>query len=256
MKQKPSFQFYQQDFLGSIDVQVMSAEEIGCYCLLLFNCYNNGGKIPNDANALRMLCRGIAPAENVLKKFYANAEYLRHKRVDEEIIKQEKFSQEMSKASNKRWSKPQEGSSVGIAKAIGRQSSLSSSSSLYNKEIYKERKKIPVGENPLFDTLLEFCEKKSIQVDIPVSAYLTMREEYTTKVVWWETVMACVNWLHDNGHRKLNTNRLRRWMVNSVKFLHQKAIKQQQEQQDKRINNINLNSVSLTPHQPLWTPPS
>ena len=104
MKQRPYISFYQQDFLSSIDVKIMSATEVGCYCLLLFNCYNNDGQIPGDEEALKVLCHGTVPSKRVLKKFYANAQgYLQNKRVDEEILKREKFSKEMKKAAKRRW---------------------------------------------------------------------------------------------------------------------------------------------------------
>lgn len=105
MKQKPYFQFYTQDFLGSLDVQLMTAEEIGVYCLLLFNCFNNGGTLPSDAVALPKICRGIQPSENVLNKFYKIDGFLRNKRIDEELEKQAKFSNEQKERAKKRWKK-------------------------------------------------------------------------------------------------------------------------------------------------------
>lgn len=136
MKQKPSLQFYQQDFLGSMDVQTMTAEQVGCYCLLLFNCYNNGGTLPSEPEELSMLCRGIAPASKVLNKFYKRGEYLRHKRIDEELEKQVKFSKKQSENAQSGWQKrktetmpPQ---SHGKKVAPVRQCSSSSSSSSNN----------------------------------------------------------------------------------------------------------------------------
>lgn len=146
MKQKPSIQFYTQDFLASMDVQLMSAEEVGCYCLLIFNAYVNDGSLPDDAEALRRLCRGIKPTENVLKKFYKTENKIRHKKIDEILENQKKFSKAMSKAAEKRWSKERNKKvqrhmpthSKGKAKAKPKQCSLSSSSSLNNNIISKE----------------------------------------------------------------------------------------------------------------------
>ena len=133
MKQKPSLQFYQQDFLGSMDVQTMSAEQVGCYCLLIFNCYNNDGILPSDPKELSMLCRGIAPASKVLNKFYEKEGCLRHKRIDEELEKREKFSKEMRKAAKKRWNRSESDTmprqSQSKAKAMRKVCSSSSSSS-------------------------------------------------------------------------------------------------------------------------------
>jgi len=144
MKQRPSFQFYPQDFLGSVDVQMMSAEDVGCYCLLMFNCYNNGGELPNDPRSLNLLCRGTSVAKQVLEKFYIKNEKLRHKRIDEELQKQTKFSKTQSKNAQKRWQKAKvEGMpshSHGTNSASNRQcSSSSSSSSISNKEKIPKR---------------------------------------------------------------------------------------------------------------------
>lgn len=146
MKQKPSFQFYTQDFLGSIDVQTMNAEQVGCYCLLLFNCYNNGGVLPANPDELKILCRGIAPAQKVMKKFYTSGENLRSERVDLELKKISKFSNEQRKKSEKRWVKTksnyaaassgdsQKHSTASIRESSS-SSSLSSSSNLSPSEI-------------------------------------------------------------------------------------------------------------------------
>lgn len=133
MKQKPSFQFYAQDFLGSIDVQLMSAEEVGVYLLLLINCFNNGGSLPNNAVALSRLCRGITPAQKVLDKFYVSENTLRNKRMDEELKKQAKFFKDQKAKAQKRWQKaekkPMPRHSRGNAGSMPRQSPRGQSSS-------------------------------------------------------------------------------------------------------------------------------
>lgn len=141
MKQRPSFQFYQQDFLGSMDVKTMTTEQVGCYCLLLFNCYNNAGTIPCDMGELTILCHGIAPGEKVLKKFYKDGEVLRNKRVDEELEKQTKFSKQQKEKAEKRWGKPKKKAIPkgcnGSAMVQGGECSSSSSSSSIKKTTKK-----------------------------------------------------------------------------------------------------------------------
>lgn len=152
MKQKPSIQFYQQDFLGALDVQMMNAEEVGCYCLLIFNCYNNGGELPNDAVALRTLCRGTEISKNVMKKFYVKGDVIRHKRIDSELKKKKKHSQTQAANARKRWGsgdkKPKESAMPshpdGNAAASEREcSSSSSSNSNTSNEVLEEKKPAP-----------------------------------------------------------------------------------------------------------------
>lgn len=135
-----------------MDVQIMTTEQVGCYCLMLFNCYNNGGTIPSDTEELRILCHGIKPASKVLKKFYAMGESLRHIRVDEEIKKLEKFTLAQSENAKKRWYKAKNSPmpsdmprhSHGIKPASIRQcsssSSLSSLTPLPPKGVEDEKK--------------------------------------------------------------------------------------------------------------------
>jgi uncharacterized protein YdaU (DUF1376 family) len=137
MKQKPSFQCYQQDILGSVDVQMMSAEEFGCYMLILLNLYNNAGALNCDKNSLKILCRGTEISEKVLQKFYEINGTIRNHRVDEELKKQRKFSKTQAENANKRWknrdaeSMPshQIGNAEPDAKPMPNGCSLSSSSS-------------------------------------------------------------------------------------------------------------------------------
>lgn len=103
MKQKPSFQCYQQDILSSVDVQMMSAEEFGCYMLLLLNLYNNTGVLNADKNALKILCRGTEISEKVFAKFYVKDGLLRNKRVDAELRKRKEYSKTQSENVKKRW---------------------------------------------------------------------------------------------------------------------------------------------------------
>lgn len=133
MKQKPSFQCYQQDILSSVDVQMMTAEEFGCYMLILLNLYNNDGVVPSDKNSLKMLCRGVEIPEKVYAKFYEKNGELRNHRADEELKKRKKFSKTQADNAKKRWengnAKPMPNECDGIDSASIRQCSSSSSSS-------------------------------------------------------------------------------------------------------------------------------
>ena len=66
----PAFQLYPQDFISSLDVQLMSAAEVGAYCLLLFNSWTQPrqGFLPNDEAQLRHLSRLSAEEWKTSKK--------------------------------------------------------------------------------------------------------------------------------------------------------------------------------------------
>ncbi|MFD1466915.1 DUF1376 domain-containing protein [Hymenobacter caeli] len=55
----PAFMFYTGDFLSSPDVQLMEVQEVGAYCLLLFNSWQSDrpGYLPNDESRLRRTAR-------------------------------------------------------------------------------------------------------------------------------------------------------------------------------------------------------
>lgn len=160
MKQKPSHQWYTQDFLASTDVQMMNAEEIGCYCLLLFNLYVSGGEIENDDAAIQRLCRGIVPSHRVMRKFYTKNNFLRNARVDDELKKQGDFVKKQTQNAKKRWQKEEKhttpqsmpphksGMSLASNRHIPNRCSSSSSSSSINPptpqggvEVFKKLKK-------------------------------------------------------------------------------------------------------------------
>ena len=66
----PAFQLYPQDFISSLDVQLMSAAEVGAYCLLLFNSWTQPrqGFLPNDEAQLRHLSRLSSEEWKISKK--------------------------------------------------------------------------------------------------------------------------------------------------------------------------------------------
>ena len=168
MKQRPSHQWYMQDFLGSTDVQMMSIEDVGCYCLLLFNLYVNGGEVEDNAAGLSRLCRGYAVAEVVLQKFYKKDGKIRHKRVDKELEKQVKFSKSQSNNAKKRWKKGEKQGEVsqcdGIESALDREcSSSSSSSSFLSSSTSKKERKRPPKKKFLEFVLLSDSEEKKLK---------------------------------------------------------------------------------------------
>jgi len=59
MQKSPAFQFYPQDFLSSLDVQMMTAEEVGIYVLLLANSWiqDDQGYLVNDEITLAFIAR-------------------------------------------------------------------------------------------------------------------------------------------------------------------------------------------------------
>jgi len=63
-KKAPAFQFYPQDFISSLDVQLMSAAEVGAYCLLLFNSWTQArpGYLLNNDRQLLAITR-LTPEE-------------------------------------------------------------------------------------------------------------------------------------------------------------------------------------------------
>ncbi len=57
----PAFQFYAGDFLSSPDVIVMSAQEVGAYCLLLFTSWQSEKRayLDNDEDRLRRIAKAM-----------------------------------------------------------------------------------------------------------------------------------------------------------------------------------------------------
>ena len=95
----PAFQFYPKDFLASPDVQMMNAQEVGAYCLLLFNAWeatDRPGYLPNDERKLmrwaRLSKEEWADSRDILlEKFPASAcgQFRYNKRLVSEAEKQE-----------------------------------------------------------------------------------------------------------------------------------------------------------------------
>lgn len=114
------------------------------------------------------------------------------------------------------------------------------------KEIYKEKEET---FNPYWDTFKGICVTKNIEIDMTKKRYLELRDEYYTKLNWFNDSKACVEWCYDKGLRKINIQRLRNWMKNALKFQKEKEIKQQQYFQDKKF----AQKPQKIP--PVWEPP-
>jgi len=123
-----------------------------------------------------------------------------------------------------------------------------------NKENIKE-KKVSNTDDPAYKAFTALCAVRNLEVDVPSTRYLEMREEYTKKIgaAWWQQVQACVNWCYDHEKKKITTSRLRNWMVRSIQFAKEKEIKQLQNFQDKSTAPEKIKKAINTP---LWTPPS
>jgi uncharacterized protein YdaU (DUF1376 family) len=150
----PAFQFYPKDFLGSMSVSLMSADQVGAYILLLCYCWTNG-RIPNNRVAIATLCKlplqtlnswGESNDDNIVLARFSEDEtgkYLVNDRLEKEREKQlERRNHAVSAGkigAEKRWSKGDSKpysnpNGLAIATPIAKHSSSSSSSTSYNKE--------------------------------------------------------------------------------------------------------------------------
>lgn len=110
------------------------------------------------------------------------------------------------------------------------------------------------GKHPTFDNFLDYCLKRSIAPNIHIKKYFEIRNEFTTKVSFWEETKGCIDWLYDKGLKSINSQRLRNRMLNSIKFAKEKETKKQQEYRDKKDQKIAKPSTTK-PLIPLWKPP-
>jgi len=142
-KRSPAFQFYVNDYLSDINVQLMTAEEEGAYIRLLCFCWQDTDiSLPDDDDQLFVLSKlskgGSTKALAAVKKCFnqhpTKAGYLTHKRLILEAEKQQKWREKSASggkksAENKRKSKG--GSRVVQPKGYS-STSFSSSSSIDN----------------------------------------------------------------------------------------------------------------------------
>jgi uncharacterized protein YdaU (DUF1376 family) len=90
-KEPMHFDLVPADFTGDIDFQMMTAEQRGIYCTVIFYMYQNRGYCNLDRVAIATLCRCNGSAENfeniwpcVEKKFLKTQKGLTHSRVQKE----------------------------------------------------------------------------------------------------------------------------------------------------------------------------
>lgn len=103
----PAFQFYAAEYLADLNVEIMTPEEEFCYFRLMAFCWREEF-LPNDADALSRLCKGVKPTLRVLSCFATDSQgNLRHPRLDKERKKQKEWitkSREAGyKSAAKRW---------------------------------------------------------------------------------------------------------------------------------------------------------
>jgi len=96
----------------------------GCYWLIVINLYCNNGKLTDDINELKNLCKGTENFESIWKKiekkFQKRNNQIKHKRVTKEL---RQAKRRMKVATNKglkgaqaRWHRDNTGSDTSIAK--------------------------------------------------------------------------------------------------------------------------------------------
>jgi len=99
-------------FISDLIFQVMTAQERGVYCTLLFYLYENNGKLPFNIESLKSLCNCTdfeKTWEFVKQKFIVKNGKISHKRVTRELVRAKQLSQTQSqkgiKGNMKRWNK-------------------------------------------------------------------------------------------------------------------------------------------------------
>jgi len=100
----PAFQLYTGDFLSSPDVILMTAQEVGAYCLLLFTSWQSEkqGYLDNDEDKLRRIAR-LTPKQwresrdIILKKFIQTVDGTErfNPRIAKEAARLAKYRQQM-----------------------------------------------------------------------------------------------------------------------------------------------------------------
>ena len=115
----------------------MTAEQFGCYWLIILQLYHDNGKLPNDIEELKMLCKSPDDFQKIWKKiglkFQKRKNFLVHKRVTNEL---RSAKQRLKVASDKglkgaqaRWL----GHGTGNAKAIAKESEVNENESKVSK---------------------------------------------------------------------------------------------------------------------------
>ena len=108
------------DFLSSR----MTAEQFGCYWLIMMNLYCRAGRLKFDVNELGVLCNCNENFENIFSKieskFQIKNGIIKHKRVTAELRRARKFLQHQRQAglkgAQRRWGRYGEPNADAIAK--------------------------------------------------------------------------------------------------------------------------------------------
>jgi uncharacterized protein YdaU (DUF1376 family) len=157
-EKSPAFQFYPKDFLSDERVRLMSHAELGVYITLLCLCWCEQS-LPNDPRLVAKLVHQRPDTfqkiwEHVVKSCFYVAEdgRLRHKRLDEERLKQEEFSRRQSTRSAARWDKKKDAAALRTPQSLPPQCSSSSSSSAYVQKTVRTAAALPDARSkrPIF----------------------------------------------------------------------------------------------------------
>lgn len=161
-------------FLSDEDFQIMTAEERGVYCTIIFYLYQNNGRLEYDEKVLKKLCNITRPDfcfSNILKKFrisplsyYTKSRkspneprFISHKRVTEELRKAQVYVNRAVKAARARWDKP----CSSIAPAMPRNVTKGKVSNTSNSK----EKSLLVSDSFRFESALESVIKPKTQSD-------------------------------------------------------------------------------------------
>lgn len=174
-KRSPAFQFYVNDYLSDINVQLMTAEEEGAYLRLLCFCWQDSDlSLPNNDEQLIVLSKlskgGSTTMPPAVKKCFiphpTKDGYITHKRLVLEAEKQRSWREKSAaggkkSAENKRNSKG--GSRVVQPKGYSSTSSSLSSSSSKKEKIIKKKVACKIPEDfCLDDKLIQFAKDRGM----------------------------------------------------------------------------------------------
>jgi uncharacterized protein YdaU (DUF1376 family) len=109
----PYMPLWINDYLG--DTLLLSAEQHGCYLLLLMHMWNAGGSLPNDVKKLAWICKVspsrwktlIAPAldQYFAKEELSDGDVIQNRRLSEELQKSRKNRAQKQGAARVKWLK-------------------------------------------------------------------------------------------------------------------------------------------------------
>ena len=208
----PAFQFYPQDFISSLDVQVMNVEQVGAYILLLSNAWIHDpqGYLPNNDLLLQRICRmndkqWTKNKSLILKKFEKTGELIFNGRLIKELEKQAENRKKQAE-NGRKGGRPKANQKP--KKAVGysgetqtepkKSSSSSSSISSSNNTSLHTFSESPYADNPtLFKA--QFCPKQYQFVDLDY--YYNLLKEKGDKYKYENWIDAAVGWMQRDKKR-------------------------------------------------------